>query len=601
MNWKVVLLVLFLVALLLSSCMVIVERATQSAGTVVIRFSFPVVRVIPSENPVAGILKLSRGARTFENFFELDKDNQVTVNGLEEGLWSLSVKLLDRNGYTIYQGSAEVTVVRDKVTEVILVLTLSSADLYIQTKVESPLVDEIQILLESEGLIVSAAENLENGVADFQISDMKSSVWDLTLKLFSTGQEVLTKGRYGLELQPGRINQFDIVVDNFGDVAIKTVTEKLSPVSNVTAENLSEGIKITWQPASGAAGYDVYRKADNLWLKLNAESLTEPEYLDTDVVEGESYTYVVNAKSSMGLHSGFSESVTIVRDTRRVFVLTKEKRLFKLAYDDSGMLKQVQSTVINVDGTAVKAIHTLGDDLFVALSGSSLEPVRIERYSSTTFEKLSTYKIEGEHICSGAFFQDEFAFLLTPSKLYRLDLTTGQSSSVSLSSATKSWAVAGAVYLLTNQNNLLIISLDNLQQINQFVMSDDPSSVFARESYLFVCKDFNWVKVYEWNGAILMPKGSVNFSSAARTVEATESYAYIGRFDQKLEILNLLTFEWEQNSFSMTGVINSVKLSDGRLYVIAGKELRLYDVDGSNLAMNQIVAFDYDCLLVCLD
>lgn len=67
-----------------------------------------------------------------------------------------------------------------------------------------------------------------------------------------------------------------------------------TPVVN-TIENLTDGIKITWDKVYGADGYRVYRRGagEAYWTYL--ETVSENEYLDTNTINGNYYRYTLKA------------------------------------------------------------------------------------------------------------------------------------------------------------------------------------------------------------------------------------------------------------------------------------------------------------------
>lgn len=60
----------------------------------------------------------------------------------------------------------------------------------------------------------------------------------------------------------------------------------------LSAQNVNGGVKVSWQPVSGASKYGIFRKTNGGPWRGLAVSLSE-EYTDTDVVPGATYTYTV--------------------------------------------------------------------------------------------------------------------------------------------------------------------------------------------------------------------------------------------------------------------------------------------------------------------
>lgn len=90
------------------------------------------------------------------------------------------------------------------------------------------------------------------------------------------------------------------------------------------AENLQEGIQVTWEKIEGAECYDIYRKTVyGGWTLL--DTVDEAEYLDESVQEGTSYSYTVKAvvKGISGWYD--AEGVTCLRKAPEISPETSEE------------------------------------------------------------------------------------------------------------------------------------------------------------------------------------------------------------------------------------------------------------------------------------
>lgn len=89
-------------------------------------------------------------------------------------------------------------------------------------------------------------------------------------------------------------------------VTVKTVLSQ----PKVKVENMANGVKVTWNKVSNAAGYYVYRKeAGGKYSKIKKiTSASTLEYIDTSAVAGTSYYYTVRAYkgSTLSTYSGKS-------------------------------------------------------------------------------------------------------------------------------------------------------------------------------------------------------------------------------------------------------------------------------------------------------
>ncbi|MFH1117041.1 MAG: hypothetical protein V1792_24250 [Pseudomonadota bacterium] len=93
---------------------------------------------------------------------------------------------------------------------------------------------------------------------------------------------------------------------------------------NVTAKSVRDGIRVEWKPVdvdSAEAVYNVYRsRSRGMFLKLNADPLTKPWYIDRQVTRDEGYRYAVTAlpvdKPDRESNRSASNAVKYVPQTR---------------------------------------------------------------------------------------------------------------------------------------------------------------------------------------------------------------------------------------------------------------------------------------------
>jgi fibronectin type 3 domain-containing protein len=70
----------------------------------------------------------------------------------------------------------------------------------------------------------------------------------------------------------------------------------------------------TASPSTGVTGYNVYRSTVNGsgYVKINASPVTELNYIDATVVDGQTYYYVTTSVDDSGDESGYSEDIQMV-------------------------------------------------------------------------------------------------------------------------------------------------------------------------------------------------------------------------------------------------------------------------------------------------
>ncbi|MBO5065106.1 MAG: hypothetical protein J6D06_03230 [Clostridia bacterium] len=85
--------------------------------------------------------------------------------------------------------------------------------------------------------------------------------------------------------------------------------------TGAAAENVIDGIKITWEPSNGAYCYDIFRVTDNGSYEKIADVNADDElsFVDTDVQWAQSYTYAVKAISIKGESLVGDSTVAVMR------------------------------------------------------------------------------------------------------------------------------------------------------------------------------------------------------------------------------------------------------------------------------------------------
>ncbi len=519
------------------------------------------LKSIPNTQVVAGTISIQRTGRVLQKSFSCPV-SEIVFEGIEEGLWLVSVQLMDDKGYVIYIGSQSVVVEANKNNYCDLILELNSADLLLNVTVQSDNVDSLLIDLICGDITHSEQKNLQDNAAIFNFNDLKSAVWDVKFTLFSQQATVLTvpqSGFYGLELQPGRTNSFNVTIDRFGNLNVEVSLSVLNPVSDATLTNLEEGIKIHWQPVEGAVAYDLYRKSGDFWLKLNSESLTQCTFTDTDVVEGETYDYVINAKSTDGLHSGFSKIFSIRRDTKRIFVGIDAKKLYRLRATSTGFEVVKQTTFLDDPGSLI----TIGDELYV----SARNYLKMTKLDSTDFDVIST--MNSNTFVARADFNNEYLFAVNSNALYRVKLSDFQIEQFDASGLN---SVSADELLCTNTSTVV-----QLREVENpaVVIAELPGSIgYTVKDLLFVYSN-QTMSFYRYTGT-LTHLGSVTLPDDPKCVslDSEGKYAYVGTFSG-FSVIDLQTMT--KADFSMS-LLRALMVFDKELFVTAGKTLYLYDL-----------------------
>ena len=98
--------------------------------------------------------------------------------------------------------------------------------------------------------------------------------------------------------------------------AVKLKTEKIPQLKCATpklksVENVSTGVKITWNKVTGADSYTVYRKKGNGSWKAIKGSIKTTYFVDVNAKSGTTYKYTVKAKNEVGFSGYNTKGLTI--------------------------------------------------------------------------------------------------------------------------------------------------------------------------------------------------------------------------------------------------------------------------------------------------
>ncbi len=114
--------------------------------------------------------------------------------------------------------------------------------------------------------------------------------------------------RYGVRVldRRGRLSPLVVARD-------LVLVEPPPPPSGLRAEATADGVRLEWQPPDGQgnARYNLYRAPAGEPFgerPIHVEPLPVPEYLDSDVISGRSYTYMVRTSASEALQ--YRESIS---------------------------------------------------------------------------------------------------------------------------------------------------------------------------------------------------------------------------------------------------------------------------------------------------
>lgn len=567
------LLLCFSSLLFLVSCVPICD----GTGSLVVKFVF--TKVIPSGTPTSAIIVLSKGMRTISRTMNLVNQDGVVFQSIEKGIWDVHVELRDDQGYTIYVGQTQAEVIAGKQSTVSVPMTLNSADLKINVSVASSQAGSLELSMWYSQNSISETRNLQSGKATFEFHNLASAVWNAKLTVYDlSGTEMLVwpeNTSVGLELQPGRMNEYSFEIDEFGNVELFIKIEGVQTVSTATLTNTEDGILISWLPVEKASIYEIYRLEKDYWVKIYEGSSTS--FLDRDVVENVEYCYVFNVVSEDGRHSGFSEPFRIVRDTQRIFIAFSNNTIVRFSIGQS-QITPVASGSISEE---IKALRTVGNGLYVLTSNSLFQLNAVDLRHLSVF-KHNTF-ISGQNFS----MNDEYLFLSVSGALKKLpysDLNRIETLSINTT------MIDADRYVVALSNQDLHVIDPGTLQILLVQRIENPARVFTRGQFVFVlCENNGTYRLdsYTTDASTLLPKISYPVNGDVRCVDASNDLFCIGVYNSGVYLGKIAEAHLTKLSSTFP---KAVKMVGNLLYVLYTNKLEIYSIDPGTLSATKILS-----------
>lgn len=572
MNRKLLLLC-FSSLLLLISCVPVCDET----GSLVVKFVF--TKAIPSSMPTSALIVLSKGMRTLSKDVNLVNQDGVVFQSIEKGVWDVYVELRDDQGYAIYIGQTRAEVVAGKQSTVSVPMTLNSADLKINVSVASTQAGSVELSVWSSQSFMNETRNLQSGKATFEFHNLASAVWNARLTLYDqSGTEMLVwpeSTSIGLELQPGRMNEYSFRIDEFGNVELLISIESPQTVSTATLTNTDEGILISWLPVERASMYEIYRLEQDYWVKVYEGSSTS--FLDRDVVENVEYCYVFNVVSEDGRHSGFSEPFRIVRDTQRIFIAFANNTIARFRMGQSSITSVASSSA----SEEIKALRAVGNDLYVLTSGSLFQ------LNANDLRTLSSFKHNTLLFSQNFSMNDECLFLYSSGTLKKLPYSDlNRIKTLSINTTT----IDADRYVVALSNQDLHVIDPETFRVLLVQRIENPARVFTRGQFVFVlCENNGTYRLdsYTMDASTLLPETSYPVNGDVRCLDASSdlfcigvhnSGVYLGRIGKAGLIRLSSTFP------------KAVKMVGNLLYILYTNKLEIYSIDPETLSATQILS-----------
>lgn len=190
---------------------------------------------------------------------------------------------------------------------------------------------------------VTSVENLENGArltwlkysgaAKYRVYYKTSTGWTRIAQVSGTSYTDTSVKAGETRIYTVRaIDSSDAFVSNYNTEGWSNRFYSAPVIRTLT--NTTDGVKITWDRASGAQLYRVYRKTNGGWVRLTQTDASE--YIDTKAASGTSYTYTLRMVSAdtESFMSGYNSGKNITFVSAPVIkAVTNTKDGAKLTWD----------------------------------------------------------------------------------------------------------------------------------------------------------------------------------------------------------------------------------------------------------------------------
>lgn len=265
------------------------------------------------------VLTSTLGEKTISDTIAIsDEEAQINIPEINVGNWEIVVYGLDSLEYYVFKGMSSV-IIRDGTTSTVdILMEVTSGELDVQVERPADLSFRSgQVALSTlTGELITKELNIGDVYLTASFTDLHPHSWPIEVKLYD-GSEVVATGSGVVDILPGRTNPYTLGLGSGDGSLIIRIGWELPPATPLGLTGTVDGnsIAITWDANSETdlAGYAVYRKVNSSdqVILLSKELLLEPAYTDSAIIQGNTYTYWVQAYNTGGAGSWLSEAFII--------------------------------------------------------------------------------------------------------------------------------------------------------------------------------------------------------------------------------------------------------------------------------------------------
>jgi hypothetical protein len=188
----------------------------------------------------------------------------------------------------------------------------------------------------------------------------KDAIGDLVVTIEKLGSSGVYKklislshaGSYIENVAPGSINTYRMkvssgFVDSDYTEDVDVTAERLNPVKNLNIKSITpERVFLTWEfDEATETGFEIWRytDSDKIWRHIATTDQGQYMYADTDIENGEVYTYKVRAVKSLSIFSRFltTNPITITfPDPDGLLVISRLDNMLYLGWDDFSYMEK---------------------------------------------------------------------------------------------------------------------------------------------------------------------------------------------------------------------------------------------------------------------
>ncbi len=326
-------------------------------------------------------------------------------------------------------------------------------------------------------VVLTWQPNAEPDLAGYHVYKQTGESWS-RLTAAPISENTYTESAVGNGTHTYRVTAVDTsdnesAPSNRADATVAIAPPPMPTDLNITPVAEGNALEICWQPSAGAvAGYNLYRSATSggPYEKINQEPVTDTCYVDTDLVNGQTYFYIVVAVDDFGNESGqTTEGSSVPAD---IVAPDPPAILYPTlpAIPLSWASGSVQVSGLAESGAAVRIFNEN------RLSGeaTALAEDFEESFDIPTYVETAVMSSNGQHLA-----------YTSNNAIWLYDLATGEQTRVAQDAVAPVWSFDGKTlaYTASDQNWNEKIYLFDMEAQHTALLIDEPDASVSSPSW----------------------------------------------------------------------------------------------------------------------